>query len=201
MPIWNHFGDRQSLLARLVIRYRDGATDVVTSNARDWKYFAGGPVVYSSLDMGEVYDARKEAAIHGWSDRRLRRSGLEDARARSRSPGPPSSAPSTDRFGRATTMSYDRMSLVGQIGESPGVFKTLTAKSVREVRDGVYVYDMGQNFVGVPRITFAEREGRPQGRPESGRDAVSRSRRVREERRHDHDRELPGGARARTSTS
>ena len=152
-PIWNHFGDRQSLLVRLVVRYRDGATDVVTSNARDWKYFAGGPVVYSSLDMGEVHDARKEAAIHGWSA-----AGYDD-RAWKRAREVPLAGTafvgaSSDPFGRATQVSYDRMSLVGQIGASPGVYTTLAAKSVREVREGVYVYDMGQNFVGLPRITF-----------------------------------------------
>ena len=35
------------------------------------------------------------------------------------------------------------------------MFRTLTAKSVKEVRPGVYVYNMGQNMVGVPRITIA----------------------------------------------
>jgi alpha-L-rhamnosidase len=152
--IWNHFGDRQSLLARLVVRYRDGTTDVVTSNARDWKSFAGGPLVYGSLDMGEVHDARKEAAIQGWSA-----AGFDD-----RAWAPAREVPlagttfvgtSSDPPGRDTVMRYDRMALVGHIGASPGVYATLTAKSVREVREGVYVYDMGQNFVGVPRITFA----------------------------------------------
>jgi alpha-L-rhamnosidase len=48
------------------------------------------------------------------------------------------------------------MSLAGQIGNNPGIFETLTARSVNEVRNGVYVYDMGQNFVGVPKIIFAD---------------------------------------------
>jgi alpha-L-rhamnosidase len=52
-------------------------------------------------------------------------------------------------------MPYEMLSLRGQIGNPAGVFKTLTAKSVEEVRKGVYVYDMGQNFVGVPRISIA----------------------------------------------
>ena len=45
--------------------------------------------------------------------------------------------------------------LIGQVGDSAGVFRTLTAKSVKEVRPGVFVYDLGQNIVGVPRITLA----------------------------------------------
>jgi len=44
--------------------------------------------------------------------------------------------------------------LIGQIGNTPGVYKVLTAQSVNEVRPGVFVYDMGQNMVGVPKISF-----------------------------------------------
>ena len=47
------------------------------------------------------------------------------------------------------------------------MFRTLTAKSVKEVRPGVYVYDMGQNIVGVPRITHRQRARRA-GRSRSG---------------------------------
>jgi alpha-L-rhamnosidase len=151
--IWNHFGDRQSLLARLVVRYEDGSTDVVTSNPSDWKYFSNGPLLYSSLDMGEVYDATRDAAIEGWST-----AGYDDGEWRPAREvlldGTAVVGPITDRRGRTTDFSYDDLSLIGQIGSSPGVFRTLTARSVEEVRDRVYVYDMGQNSVGVPRITF-----------------------------------------------
>ncbi len=153
--IWNHFGDRQSLLARLVVRHEDGSTEVVTSNARDWKYFSGGPVVYSSLDMGEVYDATREAAIEGWT-----LPGYDDGawKASRDVPleGTAFTGPATDFLGRDTSLEWDGMSLVGQIGNSAGVFRTLTARSVKEVREGVFVYDMGQNLVGVPRVTIED---------------------------------------------
>src|ERR1017187_6554513 len=64
--------------------------------------------------------------------------------------------------GPGTPFNYDKLSLVGQIGNNAGVFRTLTAKSVKEVRPGVYVYNMGQNLVGVPRISIAN--GRAGGR-------------------------------------
>ncbi len=50
-PIWNHFGDRPSLLAKLVITYEDGSTDIVASNDT-WKYFNAGPIVYFELLHG-----------------------------------------------------------------------------------------------------------------------------------------------------
>ena len=65
--IWNHFGDRQSLLAKLVVNYKDGTSDTIITNERTWKYYSAGPIVYSSLDLGEVYDASRENAVDGWS--------------------------------------------------------------------------------------------------------------------------------------
>jgi alpha-L-rhamnosidase len=38
------------------------------------------------------------------------------------------------------------------MGDNASIVKTLTARSVEEVRPKVFVYDMGQNMVGVPQI-------------------------------------------------
>lgn len=54
---WNFFGDRQSLLAKLVITYADGRTNVVVTDPLSWQYFGKGPVAYGSFFQGEVYDA------------------------------------------------------------------------------------------------------------------------------------------------
>ncbi len=57
--------------------------------------------------------------------------------------------------GEVTEYNFDEMKLIGQIGNNARQFTTLVAKSMEEVRPGVYVYDMGQNFVGTPKITIA----------------------------------------------
>ena len=62
------FGDRQSLLVKLVITYQDGDTDIITSNTTDWKYYNDGPLIYGSFFQGEVYDATKEEAIKDWNN-------------------------------------------------------------------------------------------------------------------------------------
>jgi alpha-L-rhamnosidase len=54
------------------------------------------------------------------------------------------------------THSFDGLELIAQIGNSPGIVKTLEAQSVEEVRDGVFVYDMDQNMVGFPRIHVSD---------------------------------------------
>jgi alpha-L-rhamnosidase len=154
--VWNHFGDRQSLLANLVITYKDGTSETVATNDRTWKYFGAGPVIYSSLDFGEVYDATKEHAVEGWATAAYNDSQWKKAVVVPLQ-GTAFIGPDIGFLGRpGTPLDYDKLSLVGQIGNSASVLQTLTAKSVKEVRPGVFVYDMGQNMVGVPRIQLSE---------------------------------------------
>lgn len=156
--IWNHFGDRQSILAKLVVTYADGTSETVTTNDRTWRYHGDGPIVYSSLDFGEVYDARRERAVRGWST-----PGYDDTSWHRAIEvpleGTTFSGDETGFGGTRTSLNFDRVSLVGQVGDTAGVYRRLSAKTVREVRPGVFVYDLGQNIVGVPRITI------PNGRP------------------------------------
>ncbi|WP_297094772.1 family 78 glycoside hydrolase catalytic domain [uncultured Draconibacterium sp.] len=152
--IWNHFGDRQSLLAKLEISYADGTKEVITSNDKDWKFYNQGPIIYSSLDQGEIYDATRESDIAGWST-----TGFDDSAWQQATEvpleGTTYSGEERDFTGEITTFDYDELKLIGQIGNNAGEYKKLVAQSMEEVRPGVYVYDMGQNFVGVPKITLA----------------------------------------------
>lgn len=156
--IWNHFGDRQSLRAELVITYKDGSSDTIVTSPQTWKYYGNGPVVYSSLDFGEIYDAGREPAIDGWTTAAYNDSQWKDAvevplqgttfsgSEQVFGPGGPRMSP---------PFTFDKLKLIGQIGDSAGIFKILTAQSVQQVRPGVFVYNMGQNMVGVPRITLS----------------------------------------------
>lgn len=60
---WNFFGDRQSLLAQLVVTYEDGQVQTIVTSPDTWKYFNQGPVVYGSFFQGEVYDALREKRL------------------------------------------------------------------------------------------------------------------------------------------
>jgi alpha-L-rhamnosidase len=153
--IWNHFGDRQSLLAKLVITYKDGTSQTVTTNDKTWKYYGKGPLVYSSLDMGEVYDTTKEAAVAGWNTALYNDSAWKPAVEVALAGTTYSGADGGGRGAPSVPFTFDNLALIGQIGNNAGVFKTLPARSVKEVRPKVFVYDMGQNIVGVPRVTIA----------------------------------------------
>ena len=151
---WNGFGDRQSLLAQLVITYEDGSESIVVTQPGSWQFSDTSPVVYGSLSMGEVYDARIAEAQADWATPSFEGEwepaveiSLEETKAQNVQP---------NMMRPAQTLSYDNMKLIGQIGEPAREFTTVQAKSVEEVRPGVFVYDLGQNIVGVPRLHFQD---------------------------------------------
>ncbi|WP_116125551.1 alpha-L-rhamnosidase [Lewinella sp. IMCC34183] len=144
---WNYFGDRQSLLALLEITYADGTTTIVTTDD-SWSYYDEGPVRYGSFFQGEVYDAEREATVAGWLTAGYAAAGWTPAEVVPLE----GTAYLGENSGRP--VDYSRTELIGQIGDNARVVQELTARSVEEVRPGVFVYDMGTNMVGVPRIDF-----------------------------------------------
>jgi alpha-L-rhamnosidase len=148
---WNYFGDRQSLLSKLVITYADDSEQIITSNPKDWQFFNNGPVRYGSYFQGEVYDANKEELIKDWSkanyEAKLWKSALEVPLE-----GTTYQGTSTDFLGRKSTFDYKDLKIVGQMGNNPTIVKTMIAQKVEEVRPKVFVYDMAQNMVGFPQI-------------------------------------------------
>ena len=148
---WNYFGDRQSLLSKLVITYTDGSEQTVTSTPADWKLFTNGPVRYGSFFQGEVYDATKEALVKNWST-----PGYNDSNWKATVAVPLEGTAYrgsfTDPLGRTSTLDYGDFKLIGQMGDNASLVKTMPALNVEQVRPGVFVYDMGQNMVGFPQI-------------------------------------------------
>ena len=136
-----------------MITYRDGRKQTVVTNPDTWKYFNDGPTVYGSFFQGEVYDARKEAFVSGWSTA----SYDEGKDWKPAQVVPLEGTVSTTGGGNSPRADdYSRYRLTGQFGPSVYAVKELTAQSVEEVRPGVFVYDMGQNMAGVPRIALKE---------------------------------------------
>lgn len=144
---WNFFGDRQSLLAKLVITYNDGSQQIVTTNPETWKYYKDGPIQYGSFFQGEVYDANKEAAVTNWSKPNYNDSNWTKTQI-VRLEG------TTYNQNSNSNLDFSRMKLIGMPGVTAKIVKKMKPVSVEEVRPGVFVYDMGQNMVGFPRIEF-----------------------------------------------
>ena len=123
------YGIRQSLMAKILITYEDGTSQTVVTDGT-WKRYDEGPVTRNGFQFGEDYDARKE--VDNWTMGDFDDSSWKQA------------------------MIYDRPAPTVEIQAFVGLpirnNVTLTAISVTEPIKGTYVYDLGQNIVGVPRI-------------------------------------------------
>lgn len=152
---WNFFGDRQSLLAKLVITYSNGKEEVITSNPSTWTYFNNGPTIYGSFFQGEVYDATKENAVEDWT-----RGSFDDSSWKKAEEVPLKGNTSLDEKNKDWNMppveDYSKLQLIGLPGDAVRKIKEITAIGVEEVRSGVFIYDMGQNIAGVPKINFSD---------------------------------------------
>jgi alpha-L-rhamnosidase len=148
---WNYYGDRQSLLAKLVVTYTDGQEDIVVTQPEKWRCFTDGPVVYGSFFQGEIYDAQKERQIEGWSTPTYDASNWHPACEVGLAGHVNNEVFQNLKAGDG----FREVPVTAQFGAPVQQIKELTALSFDEVRPGVYVYDMGQNMVGVPKISLS----------------------------------------------
>ena len=132
----DQFGTQLSLLAKIVLTYTDGSQQIIVSDG-SWKAFDGGPITSDSFQNGEDYDARRE--VPGWSQARFDDAAWQPARVEE--------APA------------DSIAIQYYIGSPVQTQQVLQAVSVSEPKPGVFVYDMGQNMVGVPRIRLQGESG------------------------------------------
>ncbi|MGN0069797.1 MAG: family 78 glycoside hydrolase catalytic domain [Prevotella sp.] len=132
----NQYGMRLSLLAKLVIEYEDGTSETIVSDP-SWKCYDDGPVTSNAIYTGEDYDARKE--VPGWATKDF-----------------------DDHTWKPVTV-YDplphNVTLQPYIGRSVAQDTVCTAKTVKEITPGTYIFDMGQNIVGVPHFTLKGKRG------------------------------------------
>ena len=120
----NYYGDQPALMAKLVIDYSDGTSDTIVTD-ESWQCADDGPVRLASLFQGERYDATVEPS--DWQSAAV--------------------IPTRKQFANPK--------LVTRYDEPVHVIRELTAaECLGETREGSgsYIYDMGENLVGVPVI-------------------------------------------------
>jgi alpha-L-rhamnosidase len=143
---------QNSLLLQLEVELPDGEVITVGTD-RSWRCETG-PILSSDFMMGERYDARRERA--GWD-----RPAFDDSTWLP----PLIVAPSKVHipmfcFSRNQPGdTEDDVPLVAQRSEPVRVVETLPPVSVKEVRPGVFIYDLGQNIAGWVRITLSAPAG------------------------------------------
>jgi alpha-L-rhamnosidase len=122
----NLYGRQLALRVQLEIRYPDGRTERVTSDA-DWKT-TPGPVLASDIYRGEAYDARRE--LLGWTAARY------DARA----------------WAPVALLDPTPATLVAPVAPPVRRVRELRPVAIRHAPSGEAVFDLGQNFTGWARL-------------------------------------------------
>jgi alpha-L-rhamnosidase len=121
------------LLLNLQIKYADGTASEIVSD-ESWQITTNGPIRANNDYDGEEYDARCE--MPGWS-----RPGFDVSKWTGWQP--------------AQIVSALGEILSAQMQEPIRVTGTLKPISVREIKSGVFIYDLGQNMVGWCRLHVA----------------------------------------------
>lgn len=122
------------LLLNLHLEYTDGtAQDIVSDES--WMITTEGPILANNEYDGEEYDARRE--FPGWSQ-----PGFNDS-----------------KWVKANFVSSPGGVLSAEMQEPIRVTQTLKPVLVREIKPGVFIYDLGQNMVGWCRLHVRGRAG------------------------------------------
>ncbi len=147
---YNYYGDRESLLVKMVIKYEDGTEKIVVSDPEAWKHCSSGPVTYASFFHGEHFDASRADQFDGFSSAEYDDSAWTSPDVITPVPVP---LPQGQGFGRAwPSPNHTTPDIIAQVGTPVKAIRTLQALSMTEPKPGIYVYDMGQNMVGVPKV-------------------------------------------------
>ncbi|MBT3293667.1 MAG: family 78 glycoside hydrolase catalytic domain [Verrucomicrobia bacterium] len=123
------------LLLRLEITLADGSTETVVTDS-SWKACNAGPIRYSSIYHGEVYDAAME--MPGWNQIGFDDSAWAGVILEALQADPPL-VPKRHYPVRAT--------------------EELATLKLTEPAPGRYVFDLGQNMVGWPRLSMSVNQG------------------------------------------
>jgi alpha-L-rhamnosidase len=120
------------MIAQTIIEYTDGTTESIVSD-ETWKT-APSPIIFSSIFGGEDYDATLEQP--GWNT-----AGFNDS-----------------RWKNAVIVKGTPV-LQSQMAEPVKIMEKFSAASKTSLKPNVWVYDLGQNFSGIPSITVSGSKG------------------------------------------
>ncbi len=120
-------GTFPQFLAQLDIELAHGQKLTVASDGQ-WRSTLSGPVLFSDLLDGEGYDCRRE--LRGWD-----RPGFDDG-----------------AWTKVWVQPRDATPLVWQRAQPVRVIRQMRPVGVKEVKPGLYVFDMGQEITGWCRL-------------------------------------------------
>ncbi|PVD50827.1 alpha-rhamnosidase [Terrimonas sp.] len=135
--VWNFhqapWRKRPQMICEMHIIYKDGTKDIIQSD-ETWKT-STGPLLFDNIHIGATYDARLEQK--GWNT-----INFNDA-----------------SWKRATVTKATAPIIEAHIMPSATTTDTISAVNVKKINDTCYVFDMGQNFAGVPFLQIKGAKG------------------------------------------
>lgn len=146
----NFYGKTPALLAQLEIEYVDGTKASVVTDPT-WRVTRAGPIREADILMGETYDARLE--LGEWARAGFGAANWEGAIPASENPAV--EAPFTDALGIRTVHLGFRAPPRLQAYSAPPIRITeeLPTRLITSPGAGVHIFDFGQNFAGVARLS------------------------------------------------
>ena len=116
------------MIMRTVIEYKDGSVDNIISD-QSWQTFSS-PIIFSSIYGGEDYDANLEQ--EDWDRTGFPRDGINWSNV---------------------IITTGPEKLESQVQQPLKIMETLSVKNKALIRQNRWMYDLGQNFSGIPAIT------------------------------------------------
>lgn len=153
------YGKTPALMAQLEIEYADGSRETVATDT-SWKVTGAGPIQEADFLMGESYDARRE--LRGWAEPGFDASQWETA-IRAEDAGSvkakfyeyrnPPAGGKLKIEGREVDLGFKRPP---KLEAFPGVavraIEEIKPLAITSLTNGVYLFNLGQNFAGVVRL-------------------------------------------------
>jgi len=129
----NYYGTSTAVRVQLELEMADGSRKTIATDPT-WKTSLG-PITESDILMGESYDARKE--LGAWTT-----AGYDDSK---------------------WELAVSKTGSDSKVEPHPGVpvraIEEMPAKTVREHKPGVFIFDLGQNISGVIRLKVKGKAG------------------------------------------
>lgn len=155
---YNFWGDKESVMAKLVISYENGFSQSFVTNADEWDYYGEGAYKFSGFFQGERVDGRKMLEYYDFSKPNFKNDNLKKPL----------------EINPSIISEYD--SLPGFFRKYPEINKTLPkfvgksncpvlqveelcAKKVYSPVENVFIYDLEQEIAGTVKITFNGKKG------------------------------------------
>jgi alpha-L-rhamnosidase len=156
----NTYGKTPALMAQLEIEYTDGSREIIPTD-KTWKVTGDGPVREGDFLMGEFYDARKETT--GWTKPNFDDAKWDAAILASENGSVPATfyeyangakpGDKTEIKGRPIDLGFKRPA---KLEAFPGLpvrpIEEIKPVAITSPTNGVYIFNLGQNFAGVARL-------------------------------------------------